>query len=71
MPIATTDLIFYGSANRPSDDTSLTGGAIATTDRPDITQLTANSVIAVVSDGADTRQVTIEGWSGRRPSNAC
>jgi hypothetical protein len=61
MSIAASDLIFYGSASRPSDDASTTGGAIATTDRPDITQLTANAVIAVVSDGADTRTVTVQG----------
>ena len=61
MPIAATDLIAYGSASRPSDDTSTTGGAIDTADRPDFTQLTANAVIAVVSDGADTRTVTVEG----------
>jgi hypothetical protein len=61
MPIVATDLIAYGSANRPSDDVTTTGGAIATTDRPDITQLTANALIAVISDGADTRTVTVQG----------
>lgn len=61
MPIAATDLVKYGSASRPSDDVSTTGGAIDTTDRPDITQLTANAVIAVISDGADTRTVTVQG----------
>ena len=40
----------YGAASRPSDDVSLTGGAIDQTDRPDITQLTANAQIAVISD---------------------
>src|SRR5262245_7688690 len=61
MPITVTDLVAYGSASRPSDDVSTTGGAIATTDRPDLTQLTANAVIAVVSDGADVRTITIQG----------
>lgn len=61
MPIVAADLIPNGSASRPSDDTSTTGGAIATTDRPDFTQLTANALIAVISDGADVRTVTVEG----------
>jgi hypothetical protein len=61
MPIVAGDLVKYGSASRPSDDTSPTGGAIDTLDRPDLTQLTANALIAVVSDGADTRTVTVQG----------
>jgi len=61
MSIAASDLIAYGSASRPIDDVSTTGGAIDTTDRPDFTQFTANAVPAIVSDGADTRNVTIEG----------
>jgi hypothetical protein len=61
MPIVASDLVAYGSASRPSDDTSTTGGARSSTDRPDITQLTANALIAVISDGADTRQVTVQG----------
>lgn len=65
MPIAVTDLVEYLTANMPEDDASTSGGAIATTGRPDITQLTANSVIAAVSDGADTRTITV---TGRLPS---
>lgn len=61
MSILTTELIPYGSANRPSDDATLTGGAIDTTDRPDFTQFTANATPAIISDGADTRNVTIQG----------
>jgi hypothetical protein len=61
MPIVAADLVKFGSLSRPSDDISTTGGAIDTTDRPDITQLTANSVIAVVSTAADARVVTIQG----------
>lgn len=61
MPIAATDLIAFGAASRPSDDTATVGGAIDTTDRPDFTQWTANAVAAVLSDGADTRQITIQG----------
>lgn len=63
MPIAAADLIPYLSANHPDDDTSTAGGAISTLGRPVFTQLTANAVIAVVSDGADTRTVTVEGRS--------
>ena len=61
MPITAAELIAYGSASRPTDDTSTTGGAIDTADRPEFTQWTANAVAAVVSDGADTRTVTVEG----------
>jgi hypothetical protein len=67
MPIASTDLVLYGSANRPGDDATTTGGAIDTAARPLDTQLTANSVIAAVSSGADTRTLTI---TGRNPAGA-
>lgn len=62
MSIATTDLIAYGAASRPSDDSSASGGAIDLTTRPVFTQLTANSAIAVQSTSAsDTMNVTITG----------
>lgn len=61
MPIASTDLVLMSSANDPSDDTSTAGGAISTTSRPELTQFSANAVAAVVSDGADTRTVTVTG----------
>jgi hypothetical protein len=61
MPIVAADLVLRSSANDPSDDTSLAGGAISITSRPDLTQWTANAVAAVISDGADTRTVTITG----------
>lgn len=61
MPIASSDLKFYGAANHAENDTSTQGGAIATATRVDITQWTSNAVAAVVSDGADTRTVTITG----------
>jgi len=61
MPIAPADLKFFNSTNMVEDDTSTVGGAIATTGRPEFTQLTANAVAAVVSDGADTRTVTVTG----------
>lgn len=65
MSLASTDLKLYCSANMPEDDSSTSGGAINTQVKPEFTQLSANSVIALVSDGADTRQVTI---TGRLPS---
>ena len=61
MPVASTDLVLVSSANDPSDDPSLAGGAVSTTSRPDLIQWTANAVAAVISDGADTRTVTITG----------
>ena len=61
MPIAAADLVLMSSANDPSDDTSTAGGAVSTTSRPELTQFSANAVAAVVSDGADTRTVTITG----------
>lgn len=61
MPIVAADLIARSAASVPENDTSTAGGALSTTSRPDVTQLTANSVIAVVSDGVDTRTVTITG----------
>ena len=59
MPIVASDLLRFSSANEPTDDTSTTGGARSTTSRPELTQLSANAVIAAVSDGADTRNLTI------------
>jgi len=61
MSITAAELIAYGAASRPEDDASTSGGAIDTQNRPEMTQLTANSVIAAVSDGADTRTLTVTG----------
>lgn len=61
MAIAASDLILYSSANMPTNDTGTSGGAIDTASRPELTQFTANAVGAIVSDGADTRTVTITG----------
>lgn len=61
MPIVAADLVAHIAVNNPTDDTSTGGGAIDTLGRPTFTQLTANALIAVISDGADTRVVTIEG----------
>lgn len=67
MPIQSTDLILYASANMPTDDTSPSGGDIDTGVRPVFVQLTAAAPIAAVSDGSDTRQVTL---IGRDPGGA-
>jgi hypothetical protein len=61
MPITSSDLVLYNSANMPTDDTSTSGGAIDTLRRPVFTQMTANAQLALVSSGSDTRQVTITG----------
>ncbi len=61
MAILSTELICFGCASRPTDDTSTTGGAIDTTLRPVFTQFGASAVLALVSDGADTRNVDITG----------
>lgn len=51
MSVVASDLVVYGSANRPNDDTSTAGGAIDTAARPLDQQLTANDTIDIVSDG--------------------
>jgi hypothetical protein len=60
MSIAASDLILYSSANTPEDDTSTSGGAIDATSRPVLTQLSSNAQICFVSDGADTRGITVK-----------
>lgn len=61
MSIVTTDLICYGCASIPVDDASTTGGAIDITRRPVFTQFTSSAKLALISDGSDTRNVTIAG----------
>ena len=61
MSITAAELIAHGSAGRPEDDSATSGGAIDLTHRPEMTQLTSNSVVAAVSDGADVRTVTVTG----------
>lgn len=61
MSILATDLLFFGAANHAEDDASTQGGAIATTTKLEFTQLTANVTPAMISDGTDTRTVTIWG----------
>jgi hypothetical protein len=61
MPIASTDLILYGTTDRPEDDVTASGGTVTTLFRPVFNEFGGNSVVAVVSSAADTRQVTIVG----------
>lgn len=67
MSVLNTELVAYASAGLPLDDATLTGGAIDLTRRPVFVALTGDSVIAAVSDGADTRNLTI---NGRVPGGA-
>lgn len=61
MPIVDTDLLVFSPANVPEDDATTSGGARSTTSRPTLTQLSAASVVAVISDGADVRDITVTG----------
>lgn len=61
MSIVANDLVAYSVASIPTDDVSTSGGAIDATRRPVFTQFTAAALLALVSDGADTRNVTIVG----------
>ncbi len=65
MAITTAELVLYLSTNRPLDDATTSGGSIAggatPTHRPLDTELSANAVAAVVSDGADTRTIRVTG----------
>ncbi len=61
MSVQSADLKLFCSANMPENDTATSGGGIDAQMKPEFTQLTANSVIALVSDGTDTRTVTITG----------
>jgi hypothetical protein len=59
MAIQDTELLLFGAASRPEDDTNPVGGAIATTARPFDANLASNSDIEALSDGADTRTLTV------------
>ena len=61
MSILASELIQYNAASMPEADTGVSGGAIDLTARPDLAQFAANAVAAVISDGADTRTVTVYG----------
>lgn len=60
MPAA-SDLKLYGAASFPEDDVSTAGGAITTTTKLEFTQFSAAAVAELVSNGADTRTVTVVG----------
>jgi hypothetical protein len=61
MPITSSDLVLYNSANMPTDDTvHLVEPSILCVGQF-FTQMTANAQLALVSSGSDTRQVTITG----------
>jgi len=55
MAILAAELIMFSSLNHPVDDAATSGGAIDATSRPELTQYSANAVMVVKSDGADTR----------------
>lgn len=57
MSILSTDLVLYEPLSSPSDDVSASGGYYDPQRRPVFTQLLANSTLAYVSSGADTRVV--------------
>lgn len=61
MSVAASDLQRYGSASRPSDDSSTSGGGIDTAAHPEVSQMGATDTVDVVSDGTDSRDVTITG----------
>lgn len=63
MPITAAELIAYGSAVMPEDDTTAgVGGAISTLKRVGFeTPLPANDTLDCLSDAADTRTVTVTG----------
>lgn len=61
MAVQSSDLVSYLSANRPEDDTSTSGGAIDAAARELDKQLTSADTIDAVSDGTDSRDLTIVG----------
>src|SRR3990172_6056868 len=61
MSIVAADLICYGSLNRPEGDTAASGGGIDVENRPVFTQFSGNARLALISDGADTRDVNVKG----------
>jgi hypothetical protein len=61
MPIVDSDIQFRASADMPWDDADPAGGAIDLTTKVAFTQFSAAARPEIVSDGADTRDVTIVG----------
>ena len=68
MPIAASDLKWYGSAVMPDDDsTTQIGGAIATTKKVEFTDITPAGLIEMVSSNAGDTTQTVTLY-GRNPS---
>jgi hypothetical protein len=64
MPIALSELVLYGPANHPQNDTDVSGGAIDTAKQPDdFNGIGGGDQIALVSNGTDSRVVTLKGRS--------
>lgn len=61
MSIAAADLKAYQAANHAEDDSATQGGAIATAGIVEFTDIAAVDNVEVLSDGADTRTVTLTG----------
>lgn len=63
MPVAATDLIFYGSADMPESDAGAAGGAIDTSKKVTFIDMSPQGNVQVVSsDAGDTTQtVTVTG----------
>lgn len=67
MPIAASDLKCWAAASRPTADAQTTGGVIQDAAhasggyRVEFTDLAANDDVEALSDGADTRTVTVTG----------
>ena len=63
MSVSASDIVVYGSANMPEDDSSTSGGAIDTATKVIFTDISATDSVECVSDNAgDTTQtITITG----------
>lgn len=61
MAIAAADLKAYQAANHAEDDAGTQGGAIATAGIVEFTDIVATDNIEILSDGADTRNLTLTG----------
>jgi hypothetical protein len=59
MTIASSDLVFYGSASMPETDVAASGGAIATTVKPFFTQMAASDTLGVRSSAGGDVAVTV------------
>lgn len=61
MSITAAELKAFQAANMPENDSATTGGAIAATGKVEFTDIAATDTVTVVSDGADTRTITVTG----------